>query len=60
MKTVERILIKLVIIQLLFLLATQVFIHELNIFPSMKLLTEYEGVGKDNFTEIIETFKGGR
>lgn len=60
MKAIERVLIKLIIIQFLFLIASQIFIHELDVFPEIKQLTEYEGVGKDNFTEVLETFRGER
>lgn len=56
MKTIERILIKLVIIQFFFLVSTQLFLHTFNYFPELKQLIKYEGVGKDNFTEVIETF----
>ncbi|MBA4536061.1 DUF5359 family protein [Bacillus aquiflavi] len=58
MKFIERILIKLMIVQLFFLLLAQLFLHEMNLFPELKQITEYEGVGKDNFTEVIETFHG--
>jgi Family of unknown function (DUF5359) len=58
MKTVERILIKLIVIQFIFLVSAQLFFHKLNIFPELKQITQYEGVSKNNFTEIIETFQG--
>lgn len=58
MKSIERILIKVVVIQFLFLFITQVFFHQLNIFPQLKQLTQYEGVTENNFTELLETFKG--
>lgn len=56
MEKVERVLIKLVIIQFLFLIFGQLIFHQLNIFPEIKQITKYEGVNKNNFTEIIQTF----
>ncbi|KAB2338341.1 hypothetical protein F7731_01890 [Cytobacillus depressus] len=58
MKSIERILIKIVLIQFLFLFITQLFFHKLNIFPELKQLTEYEGVTDNNYTEFLETFRG--
>lgn len=58
MKFIERILIKVIVIQFLFLLSAQLFFHQLNIFPELKQLTQYEGVSDNNFTEFLETFKG--
>lgn len=58
MKSMERILIKIVIIQFIFLFVTQMFFHKLNIFPELKQLTQYEGVTDNNFTELLETFRG--
>jgi len=57
-KSAERIIIKIVIIQFLFLIFTQIFFHKLNIFPELKELSQYEGVTKDNFTQLLETFNG--
>jgi hypothetical protein len=58
MKKVERVLIKLVIIQFVFLFLTQLFFHQMNIFPEIKQLTKYEGVNKNTYTEILQTFQG--
>lgn len=59
MKTVERILLKVIIIQLLFLLFTQFIFHKFNAFPELKQITQYEGVlTENNFEETLETFKG--
>jgi len=58
MKTFERILIKVVIIQLIFLLTTQFFLHELKIFPELLQLSQYEGVTDDNFSELLNVFRG--
>ncbi|MBT2707787.1 YpfB family protein [Pseudomonas sp. ISL-84] len=57
MKAVERILLKLIIVQFVFLLMTQLFFHHMNAFPELKQLTQYEGVTDQNFTELLETFK---
>lgn len=56
MKTVERILIKVIVVQFLFLLLAQIFLHKLNILPELKELTQYEGVTENNFSELLETF----
>lgn len=57
MKRVEQIIIKLVFIQGIFLLLSQIFLHHYNFFPEWRELIQYEGVGADNFTKILETFK---
>lgn len=56
MKTIERIIIKMVIIQFIFLLICQVFFHKFNAFPELKEITQYEGVTENNFSELLETF----
>lgn len=58
MKTVERVLIKVIIIQFIFLFIAQLFFHQLDIFPQVKQLTKYEGVNENTYTEILETFQG--
>lgn len=58
MKTIERIMIKIVIIQFVFLLFTQMFFHKYNAFPELKEITQYEGVTENNFSELLETFNG--
>ncbi|UII54656.1 YpfB family protein [Cytobacillus spongiae] len=58
MMRIERLLIKLVAIQLLFLLATQIFFHKMNVVPELKQITQYEGVTESNFTKLLETFNG--
>ncbi|MFL6563278.1 MAG: YpfB family protein [Bacillus sp. (in: firmicutes)] len=58
MKNVERILIKIVIIQFIFLFLVQLIFHRLDVFPQVKQLTKYEGVNENTYTEILETFQG--
>jgi Family of unknown function (DUF5359) len=58
MKAIERILIKVVIIQFIFLFLAQFFLHQLDIFPQLEQLTKYEGVNENTFTEILQTFSG--
>ena len=58
MKIVERILIKIIIIQFIFLFITQIFIHQMDLFPQLKQLTKYEGVNKNIYTDILQTFSG--
>jgi hypothetical protein len=55
LKTFERILIKLVIIQFAFLFITQLFFHQLNVLPELRVITQYEGVVKEKNTESVET-----
>ncbi|AZV44160.1 YpfB family protein [Peribacillus asahii] len=58
MKAVERIIVKLIIIQALFLGLVQVLLSlEDNMIPLTKL-SQYEGVNSNNYTKIIETFEG--
>ncbi|MBT2693267.1 YpfB family protein [Bacillus sp. ISL-55] len=57
MKTFERILIKIAIIQFIFLVIAQVFFHEFNAFPELKQITQYEGVTDNNHSEVLNTFR---
>ncbi|WP_347564287.1 DUF5359 family protein [Bacillus sp. MM2020_4] len=54
----EGFLVKVLIVQFLFLFLSQLLFHQLDIFPQIKQLTKYEGVNEDIFTEIIQTFQG--
>ncbi|MEH7333820.1 YpfB family protein [Neobacillus drentensis] len=58
MKKVESILVKIVIIQFIFLFLSQFVFHQLDILPQLKQLTKYEGVNENTFTEILQTFQG--
>jgi hypothetical protein len=58
MKNVERIIIKIAIVQFIFLLLAQLFFHQFDVFPQVKQLTKYEGVNENTYTEILETFQG--
>lgn len=55
MERTERIITKLVLIHVVLLLLCQIFFHHLNTFPGLKDLTQYEGVGSQNFEKIVET-----
>ncbi|NKE04903.1 MULTISPECIES: YpfB family protein [Mesobacillus] len=57
MKTFERILIKIAIIQFVFLVIAQVFFHELNAFPELKQITQYEGVTDNNHSEVLKSIR---
>lgn len=57
MKSFERILIKIAIIQFVFLIIAQVFFHEYNAFPELKQITQYEGVTENNYFEVLETIR---
>ncbi|WP_348981242.1 YpfB family protein [Bacillus sp. DNRA2] len=58
LKTVERILIKIIVIQFVSMLLSQFVFHKFEIFPELHQLARYEGVSEDNFSEILETFNG--
>ncbi|WP_153122653.1 DUF5359 family protein [Peribacillus tepidiphilus] len=55
MKAVERILMKLIVIQLLFLLFFQILFHQEDTFLELKKMAQYEGVYSDNYRIIVET-----
>ncbi|MEO2074271.1 MAG: YpfB family protein [Bacillus sp. (in: firmicutes)] len=58
MKKVEQLLMKVVIIQFIFLFLSQLIFHQMDIFPEIKQLTKYEGVNENTFTDILQTFQG--
>lgn len=57
LKRVERFLIKLVVIQLLFLLLVQVLLTQPRIAPYLSKIVYYEGVTKGAVTKSLETSK---
>ncbi|RLQ95080.1 DUF5359 family protein [Falsibacillus albus] len=58
MRTIERWIIKLAIIQFIILIISQFILHDLHMFPQMNKIMLYEGVQKLNYTEIKETIEG--
>lgn len=56
MRLIERWLIKIIVIQFMFLLLTQLVFHQWNFFPELQQITQYEGVANNSFTELLETF----
>ena len=60
MRKIERLIIKLVIIQFLFLLFFQIFFHNGDSFLELKKLAEYEGVNRDSHTQIIEVMQNNK
>lgn len=58
MKSFERILIKIAIIQFVFLVIAQVFFHQFNAFPELKQITQYEGVTDNNHSEVLNSIQG--
>ncbi|MFC3882742.1 YpfB family protein [Bacillus songklensis] len=56
MKSIERILIKLAIIQFIFLLIAQIVLLYSDYGSYFSKIIQYEGVTKNNFSKIIETF----
>ncbi|WP_181535707.1 YpfB family protein [[Anoxybacillus] calidus] len=55
-KRIERILLKLVVIQFIFLLIAQFMILYTPFSPYLGKIYEYEGVSKNHVTKTIETF----
>ncbi len=56
MKTVERMLWKLAIIQFIFLLIAQFVVSHSSIAPYVVKVVHYEGVIKNSVLKTIETF----
>ncbi|WP_240189904.1 YpfB family protein [Bacillus sp. P14.5] len=54
MRAIERIIIKLAIFHFILLLVIQVAFHAFHFLPEMNKLAFYEGVNKQDYTEIIE------
>lgn len=57
MKTFERLLLKLLVVQGIVLLCVQVLFHFSQAEPYLSKVVQYEGVNKTNIGEWIETFK---
>lgn len=57
MKKVERIIMKLAVIQLIFLLFFQFIVHDGDTFLELKKLAKYEGVYRDNHEVIVEVLQ---
>lgn len=57
MKSFERILVKVALIQFVFLVIAQLFFHQLNAFPELKQITQYEGVTENNHSEVLNTIR---
>lgn len=55
MKTIERVIMKVAVIQFVLLLLTQLIFHQLDEIPHLKQITKYEGVTKNTMTKIVET-----
>ncbi len=56
MERVERILIKLIVIQLIALVCAQLLIQNSYVQPYLSRVVQYEGVNKITITEWLETF----
>jgi len=56
MKFIERVLLKIIIIQFFILFFSQIFFHQWKAFPELQQITQYEGVVENNLTKILETF----
>jgi Family of unknown function (DUF5359) len=58
MKIVERLLLKIIMIQFIMLVLAQLFFHKMNALPEWQQLTQYEGVSEDQYNEFLETISG--
>ena len=58
MKIVERLLLKIIVIQLIMLVLSQLFFHKMNAFPEWQQITQYEGVSENQYNEFLETLSG--
>lgn len=58
MKTVENIIIRLLIVQLILLVVVQIFFHKNNIFPELQEIVQYEGVVKNHISGWSFVFGG--
>lgn len=56
MKRFEGILVKFVIIQFIFLIVAQLVMMNGQVSPYLSKVIQYEGVTKDTYTKIVETF----
>ncbi|WP_198025718.1 YpfB family protein [Bacillus sp. J37] len=56
MERVERILIKLIVIQFIALVCAQLLIQNSQVQPYLSRVVQYEGVNKITITEWLETF----
>ncbi|MDA1475341.1 YpfB family protein [Bacillus changyiensis] len=57
MKTFERLLFKILILQSVILIGVQLLFHFSQAEPYLSKVVQYEGVNKLNIEEWIETFK---
>ena len=57
MKEIERILMKIAIIQGCLFLLVQILFHHYDAFPGLKEIIFYEGVTNQNYSEILETMQ---
>ena len=57
MKKVERVIMKLLVIQLFFLLFFQLIVHDGDTFLELKKLAKYEGVYRDNHEVIVDVLQ---
>ncbi|MFZ3588628.1 YpfB family protein [Bacillus sp. DJP31] len=55
-KHIERILMKVVVIQIICLVIAQVIMMNHQLSPFLSKVIQYEGVTKDTYTKVVETF----
>ncbi|WP_456278522.1 YpfB family protein [Bacillus sp. AK128] len=56
MKNIERVLVKLVVVQIICLVIAQVIMTNHQLSPYLSKVVEYEGVTKDSYSKVVETF----
>lgn len=59
MEAVERIIKKMILIQVVFLFFFQLFFHRDDTFLKWKALVQYEGVLNENYSSLVEALAGG-
>ncbi|WAA13776.1 YpfB family protein [Fervidibacillus halotolerans] len=55
MKRMEGILKKVIVIQFIFLLLTQIFLHHFHFLPELNHIVLYEGVNRNNHEKVVQT-----
>lgn len=57
MKTIERIIIKIILFQFVCLFLVQLLLSFDTQFFHLTKLAQYEGVSNNNYTKVVETFE---
>ncbi|OCA90950.1 hypothetical protein A8F94_03515 [Bacillus sp. FJAT-27225] len=57
MKRIERIMIKIAVAQLLFLILAQLIFHQFGLLQEVLPITKYEGGKSESYTDFLESFQ---